>query len=1544
MPRGAQRHNGGRLFGGGSVARTVILGTAVVLHVLLVWSFLAVYVPGARLRALAEWQGRLGAMADDRRQAIEDWSSERLSDAAMLVALPAIRERLTTAGDPAAVALARAHIDAVLADVAGSYRYRGACVLGPGGDPIACAGGVLTLDDSLRRMGRDAVAARRRLIGIHTGADGSPVVVTVAPLDAGASPSPGAVLLVMDPERWLFPLLRSEPSPTRTRETILAERRGNRWVVAGPLRGAAAPPPAVVVPLEEDAARGVRISDGLARYTDHRGVPVLATARLVAGTPWALVVKLDRAEAFEGAAERIRARAVDAALLVLGFWGVVYGVWKTRRAREERAVRRAEQRLAIVLEHAREIVLFADPDGRITGCNEAALEAYGFTRDELLALRLEDLTAASPDAAASEDGLTAGTTEGRWQESLHRRKDGSVFPVELSARTVELDGQPMRVGVVRDISERKAAEERIRRLNGLLRVSSEISQLIVHETDRDRLLAGACRIAATHADFCLSWIGLLDEATAEVVPAACAGPAEGYVAAIQVHTTRTSRGRGPTGTAVRDGITAVANDWTTDERIAPWRELGRSYGIRSSVALPLKAFGRCIGAFTAYSTRKDAFDEETVRLLEDVAADLGYALQALDEAARRRQAEADVQDSRERYRSLFEHAPIPYWEEDLSAVQALFDELRGRGIEDFRAYFESQPEEIRRTLALISILDVNAASLEFFGVESREHLSRLIPDHLGDDALDAAREQLVSLAGGATVVHSRIPVRTANGARRIVEMTMSVMPGAETTLERVLVSWVDVTEREQALEALRSSEEKYRLITTSVSDGIFTIDLEGRFTFISPHWLELTGYREEDLIGRPFSSALPEGEGRHAEAMFLRAREGDSIPLYELEIVGRDGRRIPIELNVSDLENTDGRTIGRIGVFRDVSQRRQAETALRRSEERLNLALESTGLGLWDWDLAADRVTLNDRWAAILGYQRDEIEAEQDPWESRVHPDDLAAAKTALHRHLDGETPVYESEHRLRSRSGGWVWVLDRGRVVERDAGGKPVRMVGTQQDVSARRASEEERNLLVAAVEQAAECIVITDAEGSIEYVNPAFTRVTGYGRAEVLGANPRILKSGRHPEAFYRSLWDTILAGDEWHGRMVNRRRDGTLFEEESTIFPVRDQQGGIVSFVAVKRDVTAEVALEEQLNQAQKMETVGRLAGGVAHDFNNLLQALLAQVQLLRLTPGDAQEVAETTRELEEQIRRGAALTRQLLLFSRRQTTQREPLDLNEVVGGSTRLLGRLLRENVRLEVVPAPGPLPVEADRAQLEQILVNLAINGADAMPEGGRLTVSAGGAGDEVWLEVSDAGSGVPEAIRDKIFDPFFTTKAIGKGTGLGLSVVHGIVVQHGGRVELGSPSGQGAAFRVVLPRSRQESAALAGRAPVDGEALPRGRGERVLLVEDEEHARTAFQRMLDRLGYHVVAVGGAEEAGLLPEVPVFDLLLSDLVLPTVSGDELARVLTDRWPDIKVLLMSGYTDDETVRRGIEDHTINFLRKPFDLGILATTIRAVLDED
>jgi two-component system, cell cycle sensor histidine kinase and response regulator CckA len=366
------------------------------------------------------------------------------------------------------------------------------------------------------------------------------------------------------------------------------------------------------------------------------------------------------------------------------------------------------------------------------------------------------------------------------------------------------------------------------------------------------------------------------------------------------------------------------------------------------------------------------------------------------------------------------------------------------------------------------------------------------------------------------------------------------------------------------------------------------------------------------------------------------------------------------------------------------------------------------------------------------------------------------------------------------------------------------------------------------------------------------------------------------------------------------------------------------------------------EEALRESQKMQVIGQLAGGVAHDFNNLLQALLGSIEVLRIRSSDPETLSHALAEIEEDVRRGAALTRQLLLFSRRDVVKVEGLDLNEIVRQASTLLRRLLRENVQLSLELAGEPLRIQADRSQLEQVLVNLVVNATDAMAEGGRLTIRSGRAGDEAFIEVEDTGSGMTDEVRAHIFEPFFTTKGKDKGVGLGLSVVHGIITQHGGRVEVASRPGHGSSFRIFLPGVASSPATDADvRSSTVHEARP-GRGERVLVVEDEQGARQAVGDILRLLRYDVVTVASGEEAlALEPDRP-FDLLLTDVLLPGIHGSEVATRLQARWPELHVILMSGYAESDALHALLRNSPVRFLQKPFGMATLAAEIRAALE--
>ncbi len=755
-----------------------------------------------------------------------------------------------------------------------------------------------------------------------------------------------------------------------------------------------------------------------------------------------------------------------------------------------------------------------------------------------------------------------------------------------------------------------------------------------------------------------------------------------------------------------------------------------------------------------------------------------------------------------------------------------------------------------------------------------------------------------------------------------------------------VVTLTDISERKRAEEDLRKSNEIIKGILDAIPVRIFWKDKNLVYLGCNAVFARDAGFADpKDLIGK---DDYQMGWRDQAEAYRADDREviesGRSIVLKEEPQTKPEGNTITLLTTKSPLRGPSGEVSGILGTYMDVTELNHAEDARRESEARYRSLFEQSPLGIYQTTsdgkiLAANAALLRD-----LGYSSlEELAArklELDGYELRLPRQEF---KERIER--NGEVIGFESA--WLKKDGQVLAVRESARAV-RDRDGTTLYYEGTIEDVTAQRRVEEERRRLVAAIEQASETIVIMDTEGLIEYVNPAFERTTGYTREEAIGKKLSMLESGEHDDAYYATLWQTITQSEMWQGHFVNRRKDGSLYEEEAMISPIRDDSGRIVSFVEVKRDVTQEMALQKQLLQAQKMETVGLLAGGVAHDFNNLLQAMLNHVEIVRGRPADVTQMAATMAELEAEIRRGSALTRQLLLFARRETAKPEQLDLNEVIGSAATFLRRLVRANVTFSVELADEPLPVTADRGQIDQVLMNLVVNAADVMPGGGRLTIRSGRQGEEwVWVAADDTGGGIPVEVRERIFEPFFTTKL--KGTGLGLSVVHGIVTQHHGVVTFEDRPGGGTSFRVALPRAGSEEFPEVPHPTVDTSSAPSGHGERVLVVEDEEGARQGLTEILRMLEYDVVAVGSGEEAGLLPQNPGFDVLLTDMMLPGCTGSDVARGLLDRYPKLKVILMSGYAQDEAVRRGALTGRVRFLQKPFDLASLAREIRAALEE-
>ena len=498
---------------------------------------------------------------------------------------------------------------------------------------------------------------------------------------------------------------------------------------------------------------------------------------------------------------------------------------------------------------------------------------------------------------------------------------------------------------------------------------------------------------------------------------------------------------------------------------------------------------------------------------------------------------------------------------------------------------------------------------------------------------------------------------------------------------------------------------------------------------------------------------------------------------------------------------------------------------------------------------------------------------------------------------------------------------------------------------------------ILVAAIEQMVEMLVITEVDGKIRYCNPAFEKVTGYSKEEAIGQNPKFLQSGRQSTEFYAQLWATIKNGEVWKGRFINRRKDTSYYDQESTISPIRGASGEISGFVALNLDITEKLELERRYLQAQKLESVGRLAGGLAHDFNNLLTVINGYSELLLHKLGPTDPLRRYATEIGKAGGHAASLTTQLLAFSRKQAIEPRVLDVNAEIRGAAPMLQRLIGEGIAIELLLDSSLGKIKADPQQIQQIIMNLVINGRDAMADGGRIEIatvnidlSEDGAGvcfdvapkPYVLITVTDTGHGMNESIRHQVFEPFFTTKEVGKGTGLGLSTVYGIVHQSGGWVDLWSEVDVGTSFKIYLPRV--EEAVIAEPEKI-GARAKRG-SETILLVDDQDAVRSYVKTALEEYGYRVVEASSGNDAILAANchLGVIDLLVTDVVMRGMSGKQLAEKLRLTCGTLKVLFVSGEISEAILPNSVPVAGVSFLQKPFTPDAIAVKVRQALDSD
>jgi len=747
-------------------------------------------------------------------------------------------------------------------------------------------------------------------------------------------------------------------------------------------------------------------------------------------------------------------------------------------------------------------------------------------------------------------------------------------------------------------------------------------------------------------------------------------------------------------------------------------------------------------------------------------------------------------------------------------------------------------------------------------------------------------------------------------------------------------------ERRQFEQVLRESEQRYRTITENIGVGILQVSASGETIYANPALCAMFEVdRMDGLVGEDYKSFFTADSWEAIMREKDKRRHGVASS-YEVEILGKRGGRRQVVIFGAPILGPQGEFHSYLGTYTDVSAQKRAEEELRGSETRYQTLAEVSPVGIFRTDAEGQCIYANGRALHMAGLSSNEMLKQN--WPSTLHPEDRGRVMTGWAAAVAAGVPYY-SEHRFLRPDGTVVWVVCQA-VAERDPDGKISGFVGTLVDITERKRAEnllrqsEHRNRLL--VETARDVIFTLAPDGTFTSISPAFESITAWQMADWLGKSFDLLV---HPDdqTLAKDMFSRCLQGESlpiYEARI--RKQDGDYAVGEFTVTPLLEAGRG-TGVLGIGRDITERKRLEDQFRQSQKMEAIGQLAGGVAHDFNNLLTVIAGNAELLLESPTlESHHAQECLRDIKQAGLKAASLTRQLLAFSRKQLLAPEVLNLNDLVANLEKMLRRLIGEDIDLVTDLTSDLWLVKADPGQIEQVLLNLAVNSRDAMPQGGKLTITTGNAlldvdpsrvnlqpraVDYVLLSVQDTGCGMDESTRARIFEPFFTTKEIGKGTGLGLATVYGIVSQSNGHIEVSSQVGRGTTFHIYLPRHQELAVPAEDKDPRAAE--PRGT-ETVLLVEDEDMVRNLVRDILAHAGYTVLeARHGAEAVRVCEQygAPIH-LVVTDVVMP----------------QIKSLYISGYTDDALIRQGVRREEVSFLHKPFTRQVLTHKVRDILD--
>lgn len=720
-----------------------------------------------------------------------------------------------------------------------------------------------------------------------------------------------------------------------------------------------------------------------------------------------------------------------------------------------------------------------------------------------------------------------------------------------------------------------------------------------------------------------------------------------------------------------------------------------------------------------------------------------------------------------------------------------------------------------------------------------------------------------------------------------------------------------------------------------------------RFIGVNSAALKKYGYSREEFMEKTITDIHPALGSEKIGADLRIIADGRRIHRHRL----KSGELIDVEATSHEMDFEGHKAV--FTIVHDFAYQGHTQTFVDENEVSSRDFIEAMPMGYYRSTQNGFFLECNSSFAKKLGYTREEMLSLDVPKELNCNPDEIDVKE-------DGRSSSARPDtYLLKRKDGTEIWVEDF-PIYVRDHEGEVIYREGICRFVGNREVREhgqilDQLRLQSAALDAVANAIVITDQKGKVQYVNPSFEKLTGYSASQSVGVDiSRLVKSGKQDTQFYKDMWDIITAGKVWNGQLVNKREDGTLYNENMTITPVMNDEGIITHFIAIKEDITRRMSLEDELTQSQKLDVIGRLAGGVAHDYNNVLGVILGYGELIKSKLHDEETIRHQLDAIIAAAKRGSDLTKRLLSFARREAVSPKVISANSSIEAIKEMLQQIVGENRQLVFNLEKDLWNIKVDSTQMDQILVNLATNARDAIEDIGKITIEtsnvsadeifvAGRAeftkGEYVRISFADTGKGIDKDTLKKIFEPFFTTKSDGKGTGIGLAMVYAIVQQNRGSIEVQSQVGIGTKFDIYFPRSFGELDELTEQSSSE---IPKGTAT-VLIVEDRSDLLESAKKGLEQYGYKVLTALNPEDAlSLCREFSGdIDLLLADVVMPNMNGGELSRRIRKIKPEIRTLFMSGYTADVLAPHDGVGKRIAFIQKPFTPQALAKKLQEVL---